>query len=946
MSSSTLTPIVRQAVEYRLEELERTKKSFERRYLSNADQSDEPNVVKRIERLLEDVQNLKPKHDEEDGEWLTESIQRCIEQARDDNAISEKKLLKLEKSLRDKLGRFRNRMEVSCLHAQLMKEAAVAPKIGMVTTELGVASLDDDDDFDVVDKEAEDVLERFEIDCSQPTNVDNHSIETYLSSLFTSEYDHLQSIRDGMQEYGDNLVAGEIEVDEGRLAWIMKDLMESARISHERKVTLANYLQSPDALRELVATLNMISYRDWNYRNAEAGLPVDVRKAKSGQHYLHVDVDIIDMLFLHCCAIGWAMKLNECLKDFIRESGLFRCAPLTEVELDKRAFFFDTPRPAPAMATACGGYLSPPPQPLPCVFQSMPPPPPDLPLYNSRKSNRKKNKKKRSEITYYRFPPQLPPDAPLDVHNLRRDGYEQHFFMSRLPKNDGEVPNVASSEDVQARLIKTLAVECKLRKAFDDKMYATTLDFDSVATTVPHQTIITALRFLGVSEVFLEFFTRALGPKLGIRGSASESDRLLTPDSGVAVGHGLEMLFSEAVLLFLDLATHKATKSYMYRLFDCCYFVGTAIQVKSAEQEAARFSDIMGLKLRNTSSIGRLSIGLLTMGSQGSLSLDESEELGVDEIKVALYATHVGARLKACSTVLEWIREWNETVGTYAAHLFGPLANVFDAAHRDAVKSAYKRIHSIVLGGSDLTTYVAKMLNPHLTCGLERISLDLEPIIYLPQAYGGLGVRRPFVTLAFACNISESSSTKIEGYLNKEVAYYKKSADRYARASGCQRQQRLETIFNNDLSRVVSALGSEATSSISLATLPFMTEAEMTEHRERASYPLIAGDFWYPGSITVPDLLSLYRDLLCEYTYRIGESQMTKRDVQRLSPPKDLQSWLRLSQEDKWVLQFYSEECFEQYGGLEIWWAEGMPVEVYNSLRGHMSDDDDDDDDD
>jgi len=543
-------------------------------------------------------------------------------------------------------------------------------------------------------------------------------------------------------------------------------------------------------------------------------------------------------------------------------------------------------------------------------------------------------------------PPQPPPAAPMDVESLRRDNYEQHFFMSRLPHKDGDVPKIVSSEDVQARLIKTLAVECKLRKAFDGKVCATTLEFDSIASTVPHQTIITTLRFLGVPEVFLEFFTRALEPKLGIRGSASELDKLPTPAIGVAVAHGLEMLFSEAVLTFLDLATHKVTKSYMYRLYNRCHFVGTAVQVKSAEQEAARFSDIMGLKLRNNSSIGGLSIGLLTMGSQESLSFDKSEELSVDEIKVALYATHVKARLKACSTVLGWIREWNDTVGTYAAQLFGPPANVFDAAHRDAVKSAYRHIHSIVLGGSDLTTYVAKMLNPHLTCGLERMSFDLEPIIYLPQSYGGLGVKTPFAALASAAKISESGSGRIEGYLSEEAAYYKQAADRYTRTSGCQRQQRLETIFNNDLSRMISALGSEATSSLCLAALPFMTKAEMTEYRERTLDPLISGDFWNPGLLTMPNLLCLYHDLLGEDTDRIEESQRTKREVQRLSRTRDLKDWYRVSQLEKWTLQLYSEECFERYGGLEIWWAEGMPVEVYNSLRGHTSDDEDDDDDD
>ena len=41
------------------------------------------------------------------------------------------------------------------------------------------------------------------------------------------------------------------------------------------------------------------------------------------------------------------------------------------------------------------------------------------------------------------------------------------------------------------------------------------------------------------------------------------------------------------------------------------------------------------------------------------------------------------------------------------------------------------------------------------------------------------------------------------------------------------------------------------------------------------------------------------------------------------------------SDEDKWVLDMYRVECFERYGTLEIWWAEGVPVEVYKTLRGY-----------
>jgi hypothetical protein len=953
MSSFTITSVVRQAVEHRLEMLDRTKKSFEGRCLSNTDQSDEPNVVKRIEKLLEHVKELDEKLDEEDGAWLLEAIERCIEQTQDDNTISEQKLLKMEKRLREKLSRFRNRMEVSCLHAQLIKEATEARTIGTATTKLETAVSDEDDfdlvdkereEFDVVDKEREEALEKFTTACSQPTNVDSHAIETYLSSLFASDDEHLQSIRDGMRAYGDDMISGEVCVDKDRLTWIMTDLMKSDKITQERKETLGNYLQSPDALQQLVATLNMMSHHDWNYRNAEAGLPSDLRKTYGGQYYVHVEVDIVDMLFLHCCAIGWAMKLEKCLRDFVQVSDMFRCTPLTEADLDKLSFFLDSPRFLPPTGMTCDAYQSPPPPPIPHVCYQMLPP---LPPSRIKKSGRSK-KKDQTRYTGIPMPMNIPapppPKALPNVNNTRKEDYEEHFFMSRLPRRDGDEPKMVSRQEVQARLIKTLAVECKLRKAFDGKAHTSTMEFESVASTLPHDTVIAVLRFLGVPDLFIGFFTRALSPTLNIKASADEPNNNPTPKSGVLIGHGLEMLFSEAVSFFLEAAIRKATESYMYRLYDHCYFVGTEIQTKNAEHEAQRFSEIMGLKLRDTSPSSGLSIGLLTMGSRGSFSPSTSDEFCVDDVKVALYATDVGARLKACPTVIEWVREWNETVGTYAAHLFGPLANVFDTTHREAVKAAYKRMHSVVLGGSDLTTYVTKMLHPHLAGGLERVSLDLEPIIYLPQAYGGLGVKSAFVTLAFASRGGKSGSERIEEYLKEEATYYTQAADRYTRASDAQRQQRLETIFNNDISRMLSALGTEGSSTLCLATVPFMTESEMTEHRERARYPVPVPQYWMQTPPIIRDLARLYRDLLDEPTDDMEENRKTERDVRRLTRTRSLGPWYRMSDEDRWFLQLYSDECFERYGGLEIWWAEGMPVDVYNSIRGYNSDDEDDDD--
>jgi hypothetical protein len=449
------------------------------------------------------------------------------------------------------------------------------------------------------------------------------------------------------------------------------------------------------------------------------------------------------------------------------------------------------------------------------------------------------------------------------------------------------------------------------------------------------------LRFLGVPEVFLSLFNRALKPKLSIKASNHEAARNITPESGVSFGYFMEIFFSEAVLFFLDLAIRKVTGSYMYRVHDDCYFVGTQVQTDHAEDVIVQFSKVMGLKWRSRSSADELSVGFLTIDLQTNSSHGTSIIVGIDDSKVALYAANAKLRLKSCSTVLEWVREWNDTVGTYAAHLFGPLANVFNEEHREMIKETYRRIHSIVLGGSDLTSCVAKMLKPSVSCEPEHGLQDLEPIIYLPQAYGGLGVKNPFVTISFASNANESAAVKIRDYLNTEAAYYIKASERYSNQMPFLNQQRIMTIFDNDLSRMIEALGSDVKTDVSIESLPFMAKAEMTKHRERAKLPCVTTDWSEP--VKTPDLVHLYRDLLDEPVNDTEDIEMVEQEINRLSLTEDLKPWDELSQEDRWVLQLYNEECFERYGSLDIWWAKGIPVVVYSDLRGHRLDDDDED---
>lgn len=500
--------------------------------------------------------------------------------------------------------------------------------------------------------------------------------------------------------------------------------------------------------------------------------------------------------------------------------------------------------------------------------------------------------------------------------------------MSRLPIQDGCTPKVTPAEEVQANLIKTLVVERKLREAFDGQVHAGSAHFKSLASSLPHQTILTVLKFLGVPETSLEFFERFLSAKLNIGPAVRGApDRILPRTRGLPEGHALELFLTEAVMFALELVVHKKTGSYLYRLKDRCYFVGNYEQYRTYEQQVAKFANALGLHVTFERA---QSIGFLSIDARGAI---------IDDHKVSTYARNIKQQLDACTAVLDWVRVWNSTAGTYASHLFGPLADVFGKAHLDAVKKAYKQIFDIIFDGGNLTSHIKKLLTTHLKPPLSDPSFSLEALIYLPQAYGGLGVKNPFITLSLANTINDDPSEVITKYLDTEETYYKRAAENYARLSPDAYGRKIEVIFANDNARVEAALGASRDLSV------FMTKEELTAHRERAAYPYLPfPPFPAPYTpTTIPDPTELYSDLLNEPTDDMLCSDKISDEVRRLSGKGDMKSWSRLSSEDKWVLQLYGDECFERYGGLEIWCGESVPQEVLKVVRGASWDDADDD---
>ncbi|OAL06282.1 hypothetical protein IQ06DRAFT_290270 [Phaeosphaeriaceae sp. SRC1lsM3a] len=932
MPNLYVSSVLRDAARLKVDELNHAKNDFRRLYQQHAGKLSGNDLKTQLKELVDDVIKLYPSLEDADD---FQFIFRCINQA-DDQSISQAKLLKIKQELLGRLQLHSRRLECSSLHVELMKEAMVSCDV-TTSTAGKLASVDLDDDFEVVDSnELNDLLEKFEKETFATDDVDVATIEAYLTRLASDLGDStlLTKLHEDVREFAEEALSDGMEIGQDFMMWCVADLLKNDLISEEKKRILSDYLQSPIALKELASIINAKSLRLWDYKNAEAGLLVTVRQDAQGTPRVAIEEGIIDMLLLHCVGIGFSMKLKSCLDSYVGCSESFKSLYLQVEERVKRDFFLGRhplqmlpPLPPVNVCSMCHPYppapMPPPPPdmgmcppPPPMMDMCPPPPPPEVivvPTINYKK------KSKAGRWVNHR----MVNIGGLD--NLRNRYYLRDFFLSHLPEEDGCSPNVTPMEEVQANLIKTLAVQGELRKAFDGQVRVGSVKFNALCSSLPHKTILTVLKFLGFPEETFNMFEHFLSAKLNIGPAVRGApDRVLPRARGVPEGHALELFFTEAVMCFLELIVRQSTGAYLYRLKDRCYFIGNNEQYLLFEEQALRFADVMGLDISFERS---RSLGLLTFAD---------DNISINDREADAYAHIVKKQLDACTTVFDWVRVWNNTIGTYAAHLFGPLSKIMGKAHLHSVKKTYKSMFDIVLENGDLTAHITSLLSKHIKLGP---SIAVEPLIYLPQAYGGLGVKNPFVTLALAHEMPEDPNADIASFLASEEAYYHAAAANYAILDADGRARKLEAIFENDQARIDAALGPDRDLSV------FMSKDELVAYRERARYPVLPfPPFPAPYSPTaVPSLTNLYDDLLTEVSDDVSCSEKIQDEVCRLSGKGDMRSYRHLSGEDRWVLQLYGDECFEAYGGLEIWCGENVPQEVLRVVRGGTWDDDDDD---
>lgn len=252
---------------------------------------------------------------------------------------------------------------------------------------------------------------------------------------------------------------------------------------------------------------------------------------------------------------------------------------------------------------------------------------------------------------------------------------------------------------------------------------------------------------------------------------------------------------------------------------------------------------------------------------------------------------------------MSWIQTWNACMGRFFQDTFGKPANCFGQAHVDAILETHAKMQRKLFQdhGGSVTAYLRSQM-------LTRFGVSGVPdsFFFLPEDFGGLGVKNPFIPFfALKNQVLKDPQSRIEEFYKDERRLYKEAKEKFGTLSSVERQRRLVRAYV-DYEQHKDMLDEE-----------FFSFKEFCAFREVYSRPL----------------LQAFKDL------------MLKPSVQHIKLANDVapwfdelwhthgQNWHSLSNEVRWIMHLYAEELKKRFGALSIVDKNLLPGGVMKMLK-------------
>lgn len=535
------------------------------------------------------------------------------------------------------------------------------------------------------------------------------SITEYLDELFESAPKRdIEYLRESMTTFCNSFlpdIDGSVtSISPRDISSTIRNLISSGLMDNENIKTLRQFLESDNICREIADVLNakLASISTWKW--PEEGLTAVMRRELNGKYRVYVHADLLDSIFTQYIGTLWSWKLRGFLCEFA-QSRAWRKGISQRIDKNFINYYY-------------GG------------------------IGNTTERGIDSIRTQEQYSKYFLV--QMARDMDSS-QNYDSDGDSDGDYEEDANQNFNA--KVTKVSQLKQDLLHLLVTEVELSKALGRGHTIIRSDYSWFGPSLSHTTILTVMKYLGVTEDWLKYFKTFLQLPMKFEMDGPNAE-VRVRSKGTPMSYTLGDVFGETILFFLDYAVNKATNGlFLYRAHDDFWLWHHDQELCiTAWKAIERFNKVMGLKINNEKT-GSITIGETARSglpngniTWGFLVLDPSGKWVIHQERVNEHIVEMKRQLAKPTAIFTWINCYNAYIARFLPNNFGEPAPCFGFSHIDDIIQTLDRVHQELFkdyNGSALE-FLSEWIKKRY--GITDIARGWY---YLPVTWGGLGLKNP-----------------------------------------------------------------------------------------------------------------------------------------------------------------------------------------------------------